>query len=110
MAQVLHPALESDAGHALWQRDFSGASGLFGVELKPVSQAALAAFFDGLKLFGLGVSWGGYESLIVPARFTRTASSRVFGGPLIRLAIGLEDADDLIADLEQGFAAMAKVV
>lgn len=110
VAQVLYPALESDPGHALWQRDFTGASGLFGVALRPVSQAALAAFFDSLRFFGIGVSWGGYESLIVTARYTRTASSRQFSGPLIRLAIGLEDADDLIADLDQGFAAMAKVL
>jgi cystathionine beta-lyase len=110
VAQVLHPALEGDPGHALWRRDFTGASGLFGVEFKLVPQAALAAFFDSLKLFGIGVSWGGYESLIVTARYTRTASSREFSGPLIRLAIGLEDVDDLIADLDQGFAAMAKVL
>jgi len=110
VARVLYPALQSDPGHALWQRDFSGASGLFGVEFKPVPQTALAAFFDSLKLFGIGVSWGGYESLIVTAHFTRTVSGPQFDGPLVRLSVGLEDAGDLTADLEQAFAAMAKVV
>ena len=108
VARVLYPALESDPGHAIWKRDFTGASGLFGVELRPVSRTALAAFVDSLKLFGIGASWGGYESLIVPARYTRTASATTFTGPLIRLHIGLEDPDDLIADIELGFAAMAK--
>ena len=109
VARILYPALENDPGHALWKRDFTGASGLFGVEFRATSKPAVHAFVDALELFGIGVSWGGYESLIVPARYTRTASQRQFAGPLLRLAIGLEDPDDLIADLEQGFAAMAKV-
>lgn len=108
VVNVLYPALENDPGYALWKRDFSGASGLFGVEFKPASKAAVHAFVDALELFGIGVSWGGYESLIVPARYTRTASKRQFAGPLLRLAVGLEDTDDLIADLEQGFEAMKK--
>ncbi len=106
--RVLHPALPDDPGHALWTRDFTGACGLFGMELQPVPKAAAAAFVDGLRLFGIGASWGGYESLIVPAKFTRTATSRRFAGPLLRLHVGLEDPADLIADLERGFAAMAK--
>ena len=72
-ARAAIPRLESDPGHAIWKRDFTGASGLFGVVLKPVAQAALAAFMDSLKLFGIGFSWGGYESLIVPAHIQRTA-------------------------------------
>ncbi len=108
VARVLYPALGSDPGHAIWRRDFTGASGLFGVELKAISRTALAAFVDSLKLFGIGASWGGYESLIVPARFTRTASASAFSGPLIRLHIGLEDPQDLIADLERGFVEMGK--
>jgi cystathionine beta-lyase len=110
VARVLYPALPGDPGHAIWKRDFSGASGLFGLELKPVSGPALAAFVDSLELFGIGASWGGYESLIVPAKFTRTVSAATFEGPLLRLNIGLEDPADLIADVEQGFAAMAKAV
>jgi cysteine-S-conjugate beta-lyase len=102
VVRVLYPALESDPGHAIWKRDFSGASGLFGVVLKPVSQKALAAFIDGLKLFGIGYSWGGYESLIVPAHFKRTARAFAADGPVIRIHAGLEDADDLLADLGLG--------
>jgi cysteine-S-conjugate beta-lyase len=107
VARVLHPALEADPGHTLWKRDFSGACGLFGVVLKPVSQPALAAFMDGLKHFGLGYSWGGYESLIIPAEFVRTARPFNAEGPVIRIHAGLEDAGDLIADLESGFARMS---
>jgi cystathionine beta-lyase len=104
--RVLYPALESDSGHAIWKRDFTGTTSLFGLELKPVPHKALAAFFDSLKLFGMGFSWGGYESLIVPSKLHRTAAAFTAKGPLIRIHAGLEDADDLIADLEQGFAAM----
>jgi len=107
--RVLHPALPDDPGHAIWKRDFTGACGLFSMELRPVSKKAVAAFVDSLKLFGIGASWGGYESLIVPAKFTRTATRRKFAGPLLRLHVGLEDPADLIADLEQGFVAMSKV-
>jgi cystathionine beta-lyase len=109
VARVLYPALENDPGHALWQRDFSGACGLFAVVLKPTSDAAIRAFLDALKLFGMGYSWGGYESLVIPFDCTkyRTATQWAPGGPTLRFHIGLEDAGDLIADLERGFAAAA---
>ncbi|MGE5096344.1 MAG: cystathionine beta-lyase [Betaproteobacteria bacterium] len=107
VARVLHPALPDDPGHALWKRDFRGASGLFGVELAPCSRAQLAAFMDGLELFALGYSWGGYESLAVPAHVERMRSARPWrGGPLVRLHIGLEDPADLCADLERGLERM----
>lgn len=101
--RVLHPALPGDAGHALWKRDFSGASGLFGVALKPVKKAALAAFIDGLQFYGLGASWGGYESLIMPFNPERTAVKWPHEGPCVRIHAGLENVKDLIADLEHGF-------
>jgi cystathionine beta-lyase len=107
--RVLYPALESDPGHALWKRDFSGAASLFAVILKPVPDDAVADMIDELKLFGIGSSWGGFESLCIranPAR-VRTATKWSPGGPLIRLHIGLEEPDDLIADLERGFAKLA---
>jgi cystathionine beta-lyase len=103
VARILHPALPDDPGHALWKRDFSGACGLFGVILKPVSEAAVAAFADGLQHFGIGYSWGGFESLIVPAHIRRTAKPFTAEGPVLRIHAGLEDPADLIADLEQGF-------
>jgi cysteine-S-conjugate beta-lyase len=109
VSRVLYPALESDPGHAIWKRDFKGASGLFGLVLKEVPKGALAAFFDGLEQFGIGYSWGGYESLIVPADYTRTVSKFEAEGPVIRIHAGLEDADDLIADLEAGFERMKSV-
>jgi cystathionine beta-lyase len=107
--RVLHPALASDPGHAIWQRDFTGASGLFSVVLKPVPQAAVNAFLNALTLFGMGASWGGYESLAIPfdCAKIRTATKWVPGGPTIRFHIGLEHVDDLIADLERGLAALA---
>ncbi|HEX5846644.1 MAG TPA: cystathionine beta-lyase [Rhodoplanes sp.] len=106
---VLHPALESHPGHALWKRDFSGASGLFSVVFKPVPTAAVHAFLNALTLFGIGASWGGYESLAIPFDGTkiRTATRWGPGGPTVRFHIGLEDVGDLIADLERGFAAFA---
>ncbi|RXF67426.1 cystathionine beta-lyase [Hansschlegelia zhihuaiae] len=109
VARVMHPGLESDPGHALWKRDFSGASGLFAIELEPGPDDAVAAFLDGLELFGLGFSWGGFESLAIPydVRKVRTATSGVTGGPTIRLHIGLEDVEDLIADLEGGLERYA---
>jgi cystathionine beta-lyase len=107
--RVLHPALQSDPGHAIWKRDFKGSSGLFGVELKPVSPAAMTAFFDGFHHFGLGYSWGGYESLVIPCNFKRTAKQFAHTGPLIRFHAGLEDADDLIADIDAAFARMKSV-
>jgi cysteine-S-conjugate beta-lyase len=109
--RVLHPALERHPGHAIWQRDYTGACGLFSVVFKPMPQAAVFAFVDALALFGIGASWGGYESLIIPFDCTavRTATQWAPGGPTVRLHIGLEAVDDLIADLERGFTAMAKV-
>jgi cysteine-S-conjugate beta-lyase len=109
VARVLHPALETCPGHATWQRDFSGASGLFSVVLKPVSQTAVNAFLDEIDLFGIGASWGGFESLAIPFDCTpvRTATKWAPGGPTVRFHIGLEDTDDLIGDLERGFAALA---
>ena len=111
VARVLHPALASCPGHALWQRDFSGGSGLFGVVFKPVPDAAVHAFLDELTLFGIGASWGGFESLAIPfdCASIRTATKWAPGGPTVRFHIGLEDVDDLIGDLERGFAAMAAV-
>jgi cystathionine beta-lyase len=106
VARVLHPALEDDPGHTIWKRDFKGASGLFGIELKPVPREALAAFFDGLVLFGRGYSWGGYESLIVPAHIHRTASTFTAEGPVLRIHAGLENPDDLIAELEAALARL----
>ncbi len=109
VARVLHPGLASHPQHALWKRDFLGASGLFSIILKPVSDKAVAAMLDGLELFGMGFSWGGYESLVIPfdARSYRTATQWQPEGPALRLHIGLEDVDDLRADLEAGFKRLA---
>ncbi|RAI34049.1 cystathionine beta-lyase [Rhodoplanes serenus] len=109
--RVLHPALPSHPGHALWRRDFTGSSGLFSVVLRPVPPAAVEAFLDALTLFGIGASWGGYESLAIPFDCTpiRTATAWAPGGPTVRFHIGLEDPADLIADLDRGFAAMKMV-
>jgi len=104
--RVLHPALPGDPGHAIWKRDFTGACGLFGVVLKEgVTERALCAMIDGLELYGIGSSWGGFESLIVPfdPRETRTATQWPHKGPCFRIHAGLENEDDLIADLEAGF-------
>ena len=104
--RVLYPALPDDPGHALWKRDFSGASGLFGVVFKRSSEKAAAAMIDGMQLFALGFSWGGYESLIAPSNpgALRTAEPWTELEPGIRLHIGLEHPDDLIADLDAGLA------
>ena len=101
--RVLHPALEDDPGHALWKRDFSGSSGLFGIVLKPSSTKQVHAFLDALELFGLGFSYGGFESLAIHCdpQLKRTVTQPAYGGPLIRLSIGLEEPADLIADLDQ---------
>jgi cystathionine beta-lyase len=107
VVEVFHPALPDAPDHALWSRDFAGASGLFGFSLRPAPVAAVNAFLDALSLFGLGFSWGGFESLAIscdPQLKVRSFHPD-YGGPLIRLHIGLEDPGDLIADLEQGFAA-----
>ena len=106
VSRILYPALETDPGHAIWKRDFLGACGLFGVVLMPVGEKALAAMIDGMRHFGIGYSWGGYESLIIPATFKRTARKFQAEGPVIRIHAGLEDAGDLLADLEEGFARM----
>ncbi|MGB6543832.1 MAG: cystathionine beta-lyase [Xanthobacteraceae bacterium] len=107
--QLLHPAMASHPGHALWKRDFTGACGLFSIVLKPVPQKAVYAFLDALELFGIGASWGGYESLAIPFDCApiRTATRWVPGGPGVRFHIGLESVEDLLADLEQGFVALA---
>ena len=107
VARVLHPALEGDPGHAIWKRDFTGASGLFSIVLEPKPQAAVDAMLDSLKLFGMGFSWGGFESLAVPFNCSeyRTATQWQPGGPTLRFHIGLENVEDLKADLERGFAA-----
>jgi cysteine-S-conjugate beta-lyase len=112
IARVLHPALPGCPGHDHWQRDFTGATGLFGAVFAGGTDTARAAFIDALSLFGIGYSWGGFESLIVPsdpARY-RTATTWVSEGPMVRLSIGLEHADDLIADLEKGLAAWRAAV
>ena len=103
--RVLHPALPGDPGHELWRRDFAGAAGLFGVELHPVTDTQLAAMMDHYQYFGIGYSWGGFESLAVSAYITRTVRPWS-GGPLVRYNIGLEDPDDLIQDLEAGFTRL----
>jgi cystathionine beta-lyase len=107
--RVLYPALPDSAGYRLWERDFTGASGTFSVVLKAGSVAARNAFVDGMKLFGIGYSFGGYESLILPSDPVPVRSAtRWQGGPVVRLHVGLEDPSDLIADLEAGFARLAK--
>jgi cystathionine beta-lyase len=109
IAEVLHPALPGARGHEIWRRDFTGACSLFGVVFQPgFTVAATHRFAETLELFGIGASWGGYESLALPTNgfITRTAGTGEFAGPLVRLHIGLEDVGDLIADLEQGLAAM----
>jgi len=107
---VLHPGLEDDPGHALWKRDFTGSTGLFGVELAQCSNEQLAAFIDALECFALGYSWGGFDSLIVPHNIQTARSVRPWtGGPLIRLHVGLEDPEDLFADLARGLDRLKAV-
>ena len=106
--RVLHPALPGDAGHALWKRDFKGACGLFGVVLKPVDLEAFRSFIDGLQLYGLGASWGGYESLIMPFEPHRSVMKWPYEGLCFRIHAGLEHPDDLIADLSAGFERLAR--
>src|SRR5450432_3614559 len=104
---VLHPGLESDPGHSIWKRDFTGASGLFSIVLKPAPQKAVDALLDAVKLFGMGYSWGGFESLVIPFDCSgyRSATKWAPGGPTLRLHIGLENVEDLKADLARGFEA-----
>lgn len=107
---VLHPALKSCPGHTIWKRDFTGASGLFSIVLKdPVSDAGIKAFFDGLRVFGMGFSWGGFESLCIHSKpeNNRTAVPWEHEGPLFRLHAGLESVDDLLTDLDRAFTLMA---
>jgi cystathionine beta-lyase len=106
--EVLYPALPGNRGHALWQRDFRAASGLFGVVLQPVDAARIAKMLDGMRLFGLGWSWGGFESLMIPTwpERARTVTTWNPGGPALRVHIGLEDPQDLLDDLDAGFARL----
>ena len=108
VARVLHPALPNCPGHDIWKRDFSGASGVFSIILKPVSKQAVDAFVDGLEHFGIGFSWGGFESLVLPfdCASYRTATRWAPEGPALRFSIGLEDIEDLKEDLEAGFARL----
>ncbi|MBX3560226.1 MAG: cystathionine beta-lyase [Sphingomonas sp.] len=106
VAQVLHPALPDCPGHEYWARDFKGATGLFAFVLDGGDAAGATRLIDGLELFGIGYSWGGYESLVCPAAPKRTASARNWAGPIVRLHIGLEHPDDLIADLAAGLARL----
>jgi len=106
---VLYPALPGAPGHALWTRDFQAASGLLGVVLNPVDKSRIDAMLNGLHLFGMGWSWGGFESLAIPTYPARTRSVTRFtaAGPCLRLHIGLEDPDDLLEDLDEGFRRMS---
>jgi cystathionine beta-lyase len=108
VARVLHPALPDCPGHDVWRRDFSGSNGLLSIVLHDVPKPALAAMLDGLELFAMGYSWGGYESLVVPfdPSGVRTATAWTEAGPCLRLHCGLEDPSDLIADLDAGFARL----
>jgi cystathionine beta-lyase len=108
IATVLHPALPSCPGHEIWKRDFAGSSGLFSIVLKDVPMARVEAMLDGMAIFAMGFSWGGFESLMIPVNPTsiRTATKWQASGPLLRLHAGQEDPDDLIADLESGFTRL----
>lgn len=106
VAEVIYPALPGSRGHDLWKRDFTGASGLLSVILKPANRAQLAAMVDNLRIFAIGESWGGFESLVVPFKPHRTATHWTDTGPCLRFHIGLENPADLIADLADGFARL----
>ena len=110
VSRVMHPALPDHPGHEFWKRDFLGSSGLFGMVLKPVSETALAALLDGMKLFHMGASWGGFESLIIPAYLDKLRSAIPWDDPgqVLRIHVGLEDVDDLKADLEAGFERLTR--
>jgi cystathionine beta-lyase len=110
VSRVLYPALPEDPGHRIWKRDFLGACGLFGVVLKPASKEQVYAMIDALDLFGIGASWGGFESLIQPMypERSRTATKWAAEGPGVRIHIGLEDPQDLMADLAQGLEQLRK--
>jgi cystathionine beta-lyase len=106
--EVIFPALPGSRGHELWERDFTGACGLFGVVLKPFAKARVDALLDGMRLFRMGFSWGGFESLIIPANVPRSRRTIPWSvpGPYLRLHVGLEDVDDLVADLADGLARL----
>lgn len=110
VVRVLHPAFKSCPGHVVWKRDFTGSSGLFGAVLEPVSAAAIKAFFNSFRHFGMGYSWGGFESLCIHVHPERCRSVTTWKdeGPIIRVHAGLEDPDDLIADLDRAFGAMKR--
>jgi cystathionine beta-lyase len=112
VGQVLHPALHGAPGHDLWRRDFAGACGLFAFTLKDAGPQAVDAFLDALEVFGLGFSWGGFESLAITCdpQFACRKHRFDYGGPMIRLHVGLESPADLIADLERGFEASARAI
>jgi cystathionine beta-lyase len=102
--------LPGDPGHALWRRDFKGASGLFAVALRPVPRPALEAFFDSLELFGIGLSWGGYESLCLPMDApTRSVRPWAHRGPLLRIHAGLESCQDLVRDMQSALRRMQRL-
>ena len=110
VARVIHPALPGDAGYEIWRRDFTGASGLFSFILYPVAESAVVALLENSSLFGMGYSWGGFESLLIPFDPSnyRTATAWSAEGPALRMHVGLEDTADLIEDLEIGFDAMRR--
>jgi cystathionine beta-lyase len=108
ISKILHPAFSSCPGHKTWKRDFLGSNGLFGVVFKPVNEHAINTFIDGLELFSLGGSWGGYESLVLPTEVTRTVTDWNENAQSIRFHIGLEDPDDLIKDIEAGLKKMQR--
>lgn len=109
VARVLHPALPTHPQHALWQRDFLGASGLFAFELRSASPVQLAALCEGRRHFAIGYSWGGYESLIMPGKIGSLRSVEPWqGGPLVRVHAGLESPEALIEDLAEGLDAMRR--
>jgi len=110
VSEVLHPALPSSPDHTLWKRDFSGSSGLFGVVLNAIPEGGMDRFLGALHLFGMGFSWGGYESLLIPCdhQLTRSKDSWTASraGPLLRIHVGLEAVSDLKAELDSAFAAL----
>jgi len=104
--RVLHPALPDDPGHALWKRDYTGASGLFGVVLRTADRRVIGGIVDRLQLFGIGLSWGGFESLVLPCEpeITRSVRPCPYNGRLLRVHAGLENIEDLISDMKDAFA------
>lgn len=109
--RVLHPALPHDPGHALWKRDYTGASGLFGVVLRTGERRVIAAIVDRLQLFGIGLSWGGFESLVLPCEpeIARSVQPCPYNGRLLRIHAGLENVEDLVADMREALAHAAQL-